>query len=363
MAVTNQQQAFLFMPDISGFSKFVNETEIEHSTHIIRELLEIIINANEINLELMEIEGDAVFFYRFGKTPGVHEIIQQSKNIFKKFHGHLLKYESQRICQCGACSTAGNLTLKFIIHKGIASSFRIGEHFKLMGKEIIILHRLLKNKIPENSYLLFTESLFTIFNDDYLKSKQLATTHYSEEFDDVLINYKYIPIDLWLQEIEPVGNGTHDLPTHFISALSVSKPIEAPATEVFTYITNLSNRAQWMEGTKSIEIISREKINQLDTVHNCILSDNSVLRFRSNEYEHTGNDYSIRETDSDKNNFAKQFSVEEVSSKKCIVKIQFLVRNKFFSKMMFSIFMKNRVSKEFRNSLEDLKMKLENKAN
>ena len=126
MAVTNQQQAFLFMPDISGFSKFVNETEIEHSTHIIRELLEIIINA--------------------------------------------------------------------------------------------------------------------------------TTTHYSEEFDDVLINYKYIPIDLWLQEIEPVGNGTHDLPTHFISALSVSKPIEAPATEVFTYITNLSNRAQWMEGTKRMEI-------------------------------------------------------------------------------------------------------------
>ncbi len=188
----------------------------------------------------MEIEGDAVFFYRFGKTPGHHEIIQQSKNIFKKFHGHLLKYESQRICQYGACRTAGNLTLKFIIHKEIASSFRIGEHFKLMGKEIIILHRLLKNKIPENSYLLFTESLFTIFNDDYLKSKQLATTHYSEEFDDVLINYKSIPIDLWLQEIEPVGDGTNDLPTHFFSALSASKPIEAPATEVFTYITNLS---------------------------------------------------------------------------------------------------------------------------
>ncbi len=355
MTDSTQQEAFLFMPDISGFSKFVNETEIEHSTHIIRELLEIIINANEINLELMEIEGDAVFFYRFGKTPGIQEIIQQSKNIFKKFHGHLLKYESQRICQCGACRTAGSLTLKFIIHQGIAGSFRIGEHFKLMGKEIIILHRLLKNKVPENSYLLFTESLFTIFNDDYLKSKQLATTHYSEEFDDVLINYKYIPIDLWLQEIEPVDNGANDLPPHFFSALSVSKPIEAPAAEVFTYITNLSKRTQWMDRIKSVQIES----NQLGTIHNCILSDNSVLRFRSNGYEHTCNDYSIRETDSDKNNFARQFSVKEVSSKKCVVKIQFLVPNKFFSKMMFTIFMKNRVSKEFRNTLETLGLKLE----
>ena len=29
MADFNQQQAFLFMPDISGFTKFVNETEID----------------------------------------------------------------------------------------------------------------------------------------------------------------------------------------------------------------------------------------------------------------------------------------------------------------------------------------------
>lgn len=114
-----------------------------------------------------------------------------------------------------------------------------------------------------------------------------------------------------------------------------------------------------MDGIKSIQIVSGEKINQLDTVHNCIIRDNSVLRFKSYNYEHRKNDYSIRELNTDKNNFAKQFSAEEVSSKKCIVKIQFLVRNKFFSKMMFSIFMKTRVSKEFRNSLETLKLKLE----
>lgn len=62
MPAFNQQQAFLFMPDISGFTQFVNKTEIEHSTHIIQELLEIIIDANELKMELIEIEGDAVFF-------------------------------------------------------------------------------------------------------------------------------------------------------------------------------------------------------------------------------------------------------------------------------------------------------------
>ena len=123
MPSANQQQVFLYMPDISGFTKFITETEIEHSTHIIQELLEIIITGNQLNMEVMEIEGDAVFFFRFGKSPSIKEIVEQSKSVFEKFHLHLLKYEHQRICQCGACKTANNLTLKFIIHSGIVSSY------------------------------------------------------------------------------------------------------------------------------------------------------------------------------------------------------------------------------------------------
>jgi hypothetical protein len=36
MPEINQQQAFFFMPDISGFTKFINETEAKHGTHIIK---------------------------------------------------------------------------------------------------------------------------------------------------------------------------------------------------------------------------------------------------------------------------------------------------------------------------------------
>ena len=54
-----ENKGLLFIPDISGFTQFVNETEIDHSRLIIQELLEILINANEIGLEISEIEGDA----------------------------------------------------------------------------------------------------------------------------------------------------------------------------------------------------------------------------------------------------------------------------------------------------------------
>lgn len=58
-------RGLLFIPDISGFTRFVTETEIGHSRIIIQELLEILINANGIGLEISEIEGDAILFYKY----------------------------------------------------------------------------------------------------------------------------------------------------------------------------------------------------------------------------------------------------------------------------------------------------------
>ena len=202
MSDINQQQAFLFMPDISGFTQFVNQTEIEHSTHIIQELLETIIDANHLNLELMEIEGDAVFFFRNGEIPSINEIIQQSKTIFAKFHKHLANFESHRICQCGACKEAYKLTLKFIAHAGIVGSYYVRNHFKLIGKDIIILHRLLKNSIPESEYLLFTEPFFGILERENLNLQQLSVVDKSEEFDGTILHYKYVPINQWCGDIE-----------------------------------------------------------------------------------------------------------------------------------------------------------------
>ena len=55
-------RGLLFIPDISGFTRFINQTDIEHSRLIIQELLEVLINANQIGLEVSEIEGDAILF-------------------------------------------------------------------------------------------------------------------------------------------------------------------------------------------------------------------------------------------------------------------------------------------------------------
>src|SRR4030095_16199512 len=98
-----ENKGLLFIPDISGFTRFVNETEIEHSRLIIQELLEILINSNQIGLEISEIEGDAILFYRYGDPPPMEDLYRQVEKMFCAFHRNLISYDHRRYCYCKAC--------------------------------------------------------------------------------------------------------------------------------------------------------------------------------------------------------------------------------------------------------------------
>ena len=45
-------EVLFFIPDLGGFTKFIAETEIQHSQHIIQELLEILVDANTLGMKV-----------------------------------------------------------------------------------------------------------------------------------------------------------------------------------------------------------------------------------------------------------------------------------------------------------------------
>lgn len=154
-----EQKGFIFIPDISGFTNFVNSVELAHSRHVIKELLEIIIEANQMQLKISEVEGDAVLFYALGDPPDLDVIYAQVERMFLSFHKHLQIYEGRRTCHCNACISAINLSLKIISHYGEFGKYNIGDFKKLIGKDIIIAHQLLKNDISKHEYWLISGSL------------------------------------------------------------------------------------------------------------------------------------------------------------------------------------------------------------
>ena len=154
-----QQKGFIFIPDISGFTQFVNSVELAHSRHVIKELLEIILDSNQMELKVSEVEGDAILFYQLGEVPDLEVVYTQVERMFMYFHKHLSIYESRRPCYCEACISAINLSLKIISHYGEFTEYKIGEFNKLIGKDIIIAHQLLKNDITTHEYWLISSNL------------------------------------------------------------------------------------------------------------------------------------------------------------------------------------------------------------
>jgi hypothetical protein len=151
-------QSTLYIPDISGFTKFVTDTEIEHGQNITTALLEEIIKSNYLDFIVSEIEGDSVLFYKSNDKLNIEELLKLSLHIFRKFHEKRIELNSSTQCNCGACSSITNLTLKFIVHSGDVRSTKISNFVKLYGKDVILVHRLLKNNIDENQYILFTNA-------------------------------------------------------------------------------------------------------------------------------------------------------------------------------------------------------------
>ncbi|ATP55663.1 hypothetical protein CPT03_03865 [Pedobacter ginsengisoli] len=154
-----ETKGLLFIPDISGFTRFVTESEINHSRMIIQELLELLINANQIGLEVSEIEGDAILFYKFGEPPELEVLYKQVEKMFCLFHKSLMSYDRRKYCQCNACTSAANLSLKVITHYGEFTGYNVKNFSKLIGKDVIVAHQLLKNDIKQHEYWLVTNGL------------------------------------------------------------------------------------------------------------------------------------------------------------------------------------------------------------
>lgn len=245
-----ENKGLLFIPDISGFTKFVNETDIEHSSLIIQELLETLINTNRSGLEVSEIEGDAILFYKFGEAPTMSDLYRQVEVMFCEFHKHLIQYDNTRFCQCRACKSAVGLTLKVITHYGEFTGYNVKNFNKLIGKDVIVAHQLLKNDIDQHEYWLVTDSLAT--NKPLTgPAPWMEWSSSAKQTDSGDIPFQYVQLGELRQTIEPDPFPVSEFERR-TKLLSVSKEYDTDIIRLLHATGNLSNRQRWDEGVKKV---------------------------------------------------------------------------------------------------------------
>ncbi|MGB2759327.1 MAG: DUF2652 domain-containing protein [Maribacter stanieri] len=184
------------IPDISGFTEFMSETDFELSSKIIPALLNQIIYTNKIGLKVSEIEGDAVLFFKTGEMPNLETLIEQCRVFYTEFYKELDALRKKYKTNKDAAVIPEILGLKIILHYGKEIALtKVGNRIKLFGEDLIIAHKLLKNKIRLSEYLLLTEGLTNYYKENNLNDKfdWGSLKQNSTEYDHVgEINYSYI---------------------------------------------------------------------------------------------------------------------------------------------------------------------------
>lgn len=146
----------LVLADISGYTKFLAATQLEHSDVLVRRLLNTIISSLKGRLPMAQLEGDGAFFVGEGLPP---ELIAWLEESYLTFHRRMRTFLGRRQCSCDACAAAPDLTLKFIAHYGRYSRQRVGQSGQVHGVDVIVPHRLAKNSVPSREYILATRDL------------------------------------------------------------------------------------------------------------------------------------------------------------------------------------------------------------
>ncbi len=272
----SKDYSLLFIPDITGFTNFVNTTEIAHSQHIISELLEVLIKANELVMVISEIEGDAVLFYKHRQVPPLEAIIGQARKMFLEFHSHLRRYDRDRICQCGACSSAAELSLKIIVHVGNIGFIDVQERRKPHGSDVILVHRLLKNNIDKAEYLLITDTLFDFLTEDALPDLPdwVRIERGRENYDKIgEIGYRYIPLTNLSGEVEDPPPAPRGRKTK--RPLRFETTVFRKAAEVYEIISNLDLRLTWNKGIDELHY-EENRVNRVGTRHVCLIGDQNM---------------------------------------------------------------------------------------
>lgn len=261
-------KATILIPDISGFTEFLSQTEIEHSTHIINELLEIIIAEDQLDFFLSEIEGDAVLFYRKGESPTTEALVKQCLRMFSAFHHQLKIIARDTVCQCGACQMTHNLNLKFIIHSGELFEYKINRFVKASGIDMIIAHRLLKNQVPGDEYILISDKLAqqaeTKVGDVNLKWQKAADQYASIG----AVPYQYATLEAIREAIPPPpvrDNPALDQIHPDDRTLSIE--VKAPMKHVYQTLVNVEKRVLWVNGMKKVDW--QPTTERLGTKHVC----------------------------------------------------------------------------------------------
>jgi len=237
------QDGYLLIADITGYTAFLRESELEHAKDSLRSLLDLLIEQTKPPLRISRLEGDAVISYapqgsfRQGQT-----LVELIEATYVEFRRALDLMVLNTTCNCLACRNIANLDLKFFVHYGTFALEPLPAYTELIGSDVNLIHRLTKNSVTEktgiHAYVLYTRA--AVEQLDIPEMVEDLMVHV-ESYDDVgeVTSYLLDMHPIW----ENMKHGYHTVVSPEGAVFVLERKFNQPALVMWEYLTNPKYRS------------------------------------------------------------------------------------------------------------------------
>ena len=157
------KKGYFILTDISGYTEFLTKSELDHAQDALQNLFDVQLAHIKHPFLISGFRGDAIFMY----VPETNfcepqTLLESLENLYFVFADALRQMIYNTTCTCRACKNMSRLDLKMVIHYGEYVIQKLGDREELLGADVIVPHRMLKNQVIERmgieSYALFSEA-------------------------------------------------------------------------------------------------------------------------------------------------------------------------------------------------------------
>jgi hypothetical protein len=268
------ERACLLIADISGYTSYLAGVELDHAQDILADLVNTVVTTLRPTFRLAKLEGDAAFMEAAEADLDGSLLLDVIERCYFGFRRRRRDVRQATSCECDACMRIPDLNLKFVVHDGLVVRQSMAGLEELIGRDVIVVHRLLKNTVGERTgataYALLTDACTTAMR---LDPAALQMTPHAETYEVVG------EIPGWVHDLERrwqeedararVRVGPED------AGLTADFPTNAPPQLVWEAITTPGGRMGWSQGVTGVTSDSSRR--EVGSTNHCMHGEDVII--------------------------------------------------------------------------------------
>jgi hypothetical protein len=231
-------KGYFVITDISGYTEYLTGSELDHANEILQSLFDAQLTAVKHPFVISGFRGDAIFMY----VPETNFVQSQSflealENFYLVFADTLQQMQYNTTCTCRACKNMSMLDLKMCIHYGEYLIQKLGDREELLGADVIVPHRMLKNHVIEKTGI----KSYALFSD--VAARKLNLLEYCEKVVRHVESYEHIgEVPMCVHDLHTVWEAYKGKNRRFVDAQEawVKREVDLPYPPalIWEYLTH-----------------------------------------------------------------------------------------------------------------------------